>query len=211
MVMNIDKVKSHILKLRLLAIVLIITATGQLALCETEGYVLMVEQSPIDAGYVTPKVGIHGVKLNHVVTLTASAKPGYQFVYWLGDVTEPTSNQTTMLLDGPKIVVAVFERSEFEFLDRSAVLTNNLGPEYLGKSGTYNPGGPPALDGSFIPGKRRRPPEFELPDEDFPVPDDPETPEDEFPVPDEPVPEPATIVLFAIGTGYVLRKRSKNQ
>ena len=87
------------------------------ALCPAQsqsGYALNVEQTPNDGGAVTPNSGVHRFGVNQMVTLMAEPKSGYRFLYWLGDVTDMTHNQTSVWLDSPKIVVAVFEKTQFE-------------------------------------------------------------------------------------------------
>ena len=37
--------------------------------------------------------------------------PGFKFVYWLGDVSNPEAVSTVVHLDKPKIVIAVFEQA----------------------------------------------------------------------------------------------------
>ncbi len=44
------------------------------------GYALMVQKTPVDAGAVTPQVGLHKRDLDEVVTLKATPKPGDWFV-----------------------------------------------------------------------------------------------------------------------------------
>jgi len=80
-------------------------------------YALMMQQTPPDGGTVTPQLGINSYGTNKVITLTATPAPGYQFLYRLGDVSEAGSMTTTVVLDCPKIILAVFERTEYEVLD----------------------------------------------------------------------------------------------
>ena len=90
---------------------------GVAAVCHAQtdsGYALIIEKTPYDGGVVTPDSGVHKFGLNQMVTLMAEPKNGYRFLYWLGDVTEMTCNQTSVWVDSPKIVIAVFERTEFE-------------------------------------------------------------------------------------------------
>jgi hypothetical protein len=75
----------------------------------TPAYELCIEQSPAKAGTVTPRSGTHRFSSDARVTIDADPQPGYRFVYWLGDVHEPTAARTSVYVNGPKIVVAVFE------------------------------------------------------------------------------------------------------
>jgi len=170
------------------------------------GYSLLIEQSPIDAGKVSPQTGVYKAGLDEVVTLTAIARPGYQFVYWLGDVTDPTTNETTILVDSPKIVIAVFERSKFD-LPLEAGIVSGLGGGGMLRVPDFRPRGGGGGGGRF-----RKPPEPIEPPEplehEFPVPAEP------FPVPendDEEIPEPATAVLLGLGTLLLSRSRPKRK
>jgi hypothetical protein len=142
--------------------------------------------------------------------LTAIPRPGYQFVYWLGDVSEPTENSTIVYLDMPKIVLAVFEQSEYEFLfveEHSQSARGGGGlvaspPDYARQGYT---GG-----GSKRPSRPSRP-RWPSPPEPEEL-EEPEEPED-FPIPQEgedipvPIPEPATVLLLGFGSLALLRKR----
>ena len=77
---------------------------------KTPEYDLVIQGSPAEAGSVTPVIGNYRVSANSSVTLTATAQPGYQFAYWLGDVSDPSAERTTIFINEPKLVVAVFHR-----------------------------------------------------------------------------------------------------
>ncbi len=95
-----------------LALVVITAGLVELAYCQTRGVALLLQQTPGEAGIITPNVGVHHFKLNTKVTLTAVPKPGYRFLLWLGDVGSPTATTTIVYLDAPKIIIAVFEPAE---------------------------------------------------------------------------------------------------
>ena len=59
---------------------------------QTAAYELCIEQSPAKAGKVTPDSGTHRFSPDSVVVLSAEPQPGYQFAYWLGDVSDPNRN-----------------------------------------------------------------------------------------------------------------------
>ena len=84
---------------------------------ETHAYELCIEQSPAKAGKVTPDSGTHRFSANAVVALSAEPQPGYRFVYWLGDVADPGSKQTTVQVDATKVVVAVFQPEKKDALE----------------------------------------------------------------------------------------------
>ena len=89
---------------------LVIIGVNRNCYCQDNSYSLMVQQSPAGGGTVSPDPGIHRISIDDSVTLTANPKPGYRFVYWMGDVSDTSSAQTSVVIDSPKIVVAVFER-----------------------------------------------------------------------------------------------------
>jgi hypothetical protein len=170
------------------------------AYCETGETVLLLQQIPANSGTITPGEGVHYLEQNTSVTLTAVPRAGYQFVYWLGDVSDPTLNRTTAYLDAPKIVVAVFERAEFE-LEDVAEMAQGIPGGYWGgiraSSADYSRQGYSGGGGAKTTVRRApsKPPEPE------PLPS-------EIPVP---IPEPATVVLLAVGgyLAFAVRKDSQ--
>ena len=70
---------------------------------------LMLEQSPSDAGQITPGVGIHRFIPNTQIEISAIPQKGFQFAYWLGDVSDPTASTTKVSLNDSKAVIAVYE------------------------------------------------------------------------------------------------------
>jgi hypothetical protein len=80
--------------------------------CSAEEISLFVQQTPDIGGAVSPAAGVYRYAQNSQVNLTATPNPGYQFVYWLGDVSDPKSNKTVVLMNKSKIVMAVFELTD---------------------------------------------------------------------------------------------------
>ncbi|MBN1805130.1 MAG: PEP-CTERM sorting domain-containing protein [Sedimentisphaerales bacterium] len=95
------------------ALVLILGCLFAPAFCQSSEVALLLQQTPYKGGAITPDVGVYHFKMNSEVILTASPKPGYQFAYWLGDVSDPSSISTMVYLDKPKIIIAVFELSGY--------------------------------------------------------------------------------------------------
>ena len=173
---------------------------------------LLIQKSPSQGGTINLSEGLHRFEKDAEVTLRAFPNPGYQFVYWIGDVSDVTSPGTVVYLDTPKIVIAVFERTRYEFID-----TFERAQISVGRGGLL-PSPPDYARTGASPIGGRRPPKFEWPPmpepPDFPVPGEGEP---EFPVPggaDEndfpgPIPEPATILLVSYGA-VMMSRRNKN-
>jgi hypothetical protein len=169
------------------------------------GIAILVQQSPADGGTVDPGEGVHKFESGSEVVLTAVPKPGYQFVHWIGDVADSTSGRTTAYLDSPKIIIAVFERSEFEFIVTEELSDIRPGGGMYRSAADYSnqgySGGGGAGNGSRWGGSDFEPPPE--PDDDIPTPDNDDT--NDVPVP-EPIPEPATILLLSLGCLGMVRK-----
>ncbi|HSW02248.1 MAG TPA: hypothetical protein VLI39_18940 [Sedimentisphaerales bacterium] len=86
---------------------------------EAPHFDLFIEQTPAKAGRVTPDAGTHRFSANSIVTLAAEPQPGYQFAYWLGDVADPGDKRTTVQVNSPKVIVAVFKRAEKDLFQNS--------------------------------------------------------------------------------------------
>jgi hypothetical protein len=176
----------------LLLLVLAVVFCGLLkpAYCQTNRPVLLLQQVPANAGTITPGPGVHYLEQDAIVTLTAVPRPGYQFVYWLGDVGDPELNRTTAYLDAPKIIIAIFERAEFEFEDMSEA-TQGIPGGFAGglraSAADYSRQGYSG-GGARRQSVRRQPAQPPGP-EPLPPP--------EIPVP---TPEPTTLVLLAVGS-----------
>ena len=169
---------------------------------------LLLQQTPPNGGTVTPGVGVHNLNCDSEVTLTARPKSGYRFVYWLGDVSDPSSNQAIAYLDSPKIIVAVFERTKYEYLSPAEMMQSAPIGGLRGHGADYS-----KTQASSAGGKRPHkyhPPTYEPPEP--PEFDPPPVPEedvnDEVPVP---VPEPATVCLLALGGLAMFRRNSKSK
>ena len=97
-----------------LAVLLLGAAGAAFADTDENGYAVLIEQSPIHAGTINPGLGVHKIPVGATITLAAMPKPGYRFLYWVGDVSESQTDQSVVVLDAPKIVVAVFGRMDYE-------------------------------------------------------------------------------------------------
>ncbi len=193
--------------IRQITLTLVITLFGlsAQAYCRPNGVVLMIQQTPAQAGTVNPGVGVHRFDLNTEVALTAVPEPGFQFVCWMGDVGDTTAASTITYLNAPKIIIAVFERTQFDVLaPAERVLStphgglNRSAEDYSRQA--YSGGGAKRPKGWSWPAEKPEEPE----EPDFPSPED----KDDFPVP-EPVPEPATVILLGLGGWIALTRRRK--
>ena len=71
-------------------------------------YTLSIATNMTGAATITPAVGAHTYESGSSVTISAQPLDGYEFVEWQGDVANPSSNSTTVLVNGDKTVTAVF-------------------------------------------------------------------------------------------------------
>jgi len=160
--------------------------------CHAQDVVLLLQQSPAESGTVAPEQGIHHFTPGTDVTLTATPNPGYQFVYWLGDVSDPTAAGTIVHMDTPKIVIAIFQRIEYDLIEAVAAISQGApiggafftAPDIFRQASGAATGPRPVKIHRFVPPTPPPPP-------DFPV----------------PVPEPATAGLLLAGTFFALARR----
>lgn len=196
----------HILILAFAAVVLFLV---QPAHCQTGGIALLIQQTPSQGGLVSPELGVHHYNSGSEVTLIAVPRLGYQFVYWLGDVLDPTASKTIAYLNKPKIIVAVFEQVE-----QGQMVVGQSVPSGGGGGGDFIASGEPISPSAARSGSAgsprsspEKPPTEGTPD---PIPpDDPPLPPDEPPIDPPEVPEPATGLLLTLGGLALLRKRAQ--
>lgn len=177
-----------------LVVALILTGLLEPAHGQTGRIALILDQTPSQGGTITPGPGIYHFSLNAEVALTAIPRPGYQFICWLGDVSDPTAEHTVAYLDRPKIIVAVFEQTEYDIpltkgrTSGGGLISRAADPGWPGSSGIA--GGKPE---PTIP-KHAKADEF--------------VPEPKSPASSAPVPEPASGILLALGGLFALARRS---
>ena len=82
------------------------------AYCQTKDIVLLLEQTPVKGGEITPAAGVHHFKPGTEIMLTAVPKPGYKFIHWLGEVSDAAASSTVAYLNKPKVIIAVFEQAK---------------------------------------------------------------------------------------------------
>ena len=73
---------------------------------QTEPLTILV--SPAGAGTTTPGAGTSSEIQNTVTAVTATANPGFQFSTWMGSVAAPNSAATTVIMNQPQTITAVF-------------------------------------------------------------------------------------------------------
>lgn len=159
-----------------------VAVVSSVAMCQGNGYALMVEKSPAAGGVVTPGIGVRQTSPNETILLNASPTNGYRFLYWLGDVENPTKTHTSVQVDSPKLVVAVFERVDYESSSSSSGSPSQAIASISGGGGRGGGGGGGGGYSSYPPG---------VPSE--------ETPSTPLYVPVPEVPEPGTILLLGGG------------
>lgn len=175
----------------MLVIAIIVCGLTIPAYCQTQDIVLLLEQTPVKGGEITPVAGVHHFKPGTEVMLTAVAKPGYKFIHWLGEVSDATASSTIAYLNKPKVIIAVFEQAE------NGISADGDG---LSAGGGGAPGGlfPTALDfsrpGGFNGGGGKAKPQKQI----YIIKDQKPTPE---------VPEPATGLLLVLGSLFALKRR----
>lgn len=69
---------------------------------------LTIASSPVTGGSTTPSSGTADEPLDSVVTLNATPNPGFGFQDWTGNVTDPSSASTTVVMDNGQTVTANF-------------------------------------------------------------------------------------------------------
>jgi len=79
---------------------------------QTTDISLLLEQIPTHGGTITPEPGVYYFKPDAEIILTAAPRPGYQFVCWLGDVSDRTASRTVAYLNKPKVIIAVFQKTD---------------------------------------------------------------------------------------------------
>jgi hypothetical protein len=176
-----------------LAVVLIVAGLLEPAHGQTGAVALLLQQTPSQGGTISPGPGVHHFAPNAEVTLTAIPRPGYQFICWLGDVSDPAAQRTVTYLDRPKIIVAVFEQAEHDTLLTRGRTSGGGLISSAADVGGRGPSG--AVGGSPGPciAKHTKAEAF--------------VPEPESPASSAPVPEPATGILLALGGLFARAKR----
>lgn len=168
-------------------------------------YVLFVESADPSAGTVSPKPGeVHSFNPGKVVTLTATPANGYEFVYWLGAVSDTNKSSTTISMDGARYVMPIFERIEFESGPSVSTLLGGGGSGGLKSSSRFNYSAP-SISEPYVGNSGGTVTPF-TPNPYIPVPGPEDDPDD----PDDPeVPEPISIALFGLGAAGIAMKRKK--
>ncbi len=148
---------------------------------DESGFALLLQSSPVNGGSIVPGNGVHRMQIGQSVPLTAVPQRGYRFLYWIGDVGQTDRTRTSVRMDSPKLIVAVFEREQFEDLLGSGIVSGSAtgglhqSPNPITGSGGVNPAPPP-------------------------TPPTPPTP--------PPVPEPLSVILLGVGA-IAMRKMRK--
>lgn len=190
------KTKVTVKKIMLGMLAILATSVVFAEVSDPLGYALLVQQSPAEGGVVTPGAGVHKVGIGQTVNLSATPRQGYRFLYWLGDVSATSASDTSVNLDSPKMVIAVFERDSFEEdLQGAGLMKSQAGSSDGGSFvGSSNPISTPA---AVNPGSFSGDVTFSG---STPVAEE----NDDDPIL---VPEPASVMLLGLGAAALLRKR----
>lgn len=189
-------------RILLVAFIAVLTSLTNPVSCHALQTALLLRQSPTEGGTINLGEGVHYFEQYTEITLTVIPKSGWQFVCWLGEVSDATTPTTTAFIDTPKIIIAVFERVAYEFLVEEIGAKSSPAQNLFSSAPDYaNTGGGGATRETW-------------PSPPSPPPPPPEQESDEVPVPQEfpvPLPEPITAVLLALGSVCAFRKRSANK
>jgi len=209
------------LRTMILAIVLIssgLSRAGPPKTDKTDGISLIIRQFPAQGGTITPGLGVHHFNPDEEIALTAVPKSGYKFVRWIGDVSDPQASRTFMQIKEPKIIIALFENSEYDGVFPRAGSPGGGARSGVGKiadvgnfsslmSGGSGKVVSPSL--AFPSSTKSDLPLTEFPNVIVPA---PELPVVIVPASDEPVvPEPATGTLLIFGSLFALRWLNGNR
>jgi|HubBroStandDraft_1064217.scaffolds.fasta_scaffold30097_2 hypothetical protein len=91
---------------------------------------LTMQASSSSEGQVGPPAGVNTEVVGSVVAIQATPNPGYMFVDWTGNVTDPTSASTTIIINQAQTVTANFALCNC-VINASAYLTVTPGPIVL--------------------------------------------------------------------------------
>jgi len=194
-----------------------VIAVGLFAPAQSQGVdvALLVQQTPPSGGAITPSPGVHFFAPNSEIVLTAVPNPGYKFIYWLGDVGDPTANRTITYLNKPKIIIAIFEPIEYgtSFMGRGSAGGGRVTSGGLVATAIdYGGWGQASLASSGSRSSESQAPNlYQQVVEPLPPgpPDYPIGPEPVMPS-EPPIPEPATGILLLLGSLFVMaRKRTR--
>jgi len=169
------------------------SCTFSSAYCQSRQITLLVQQTPNEGGQVTPLAGAHKFDQDSQITLTATPNTGYEFLYWLGDVNEKDSTSTVVHLDKPKIVIAVFQAAQGN-LDASSHVSGGGGGGGGLMNNHVNIGNSGSISGGGGGGKPQQQRVYAPAGDKPPV-----------------VPEPATGILFALGSLFTFAKRHRKK
>ncbi len=180
----------------LLVMSMVFAASVPAIAADDAGFALLVQSSHVDGGNIMPGNGVHKVQIGGKMQLTAVPRAGFRFLYWVGDVGQIDTAETTVEMSSPKLVVAVFSRESFEDMLPAGVISG------AADGGTYASAGADS-------GTRSYGTTYAYDDYDYPTWPDEEEDDNSTIVPE--VPEPATMLLLAFGAAALARRYKRKQ
>ncbi len=107
-------------------------------------HTLTMSVDPPNAGTTTPVAGTHTYAENTLVSISAYDNPGYAFDHWTGDVADPNSATTSVLMDENQNITAHYTSAPIRLLadnyfddsaDSAALRTNGSGQDWYESRG----------------------------------------------------------------------------
>ena len=118
-------------------------------------FTLNIDTNPMGSSETTPSVGSYIYSEDEIVSISAGPYLGYQFDHWEGDVEDPFSENTTVLMNADKTIAAVFRSVPTYFLNITEVNPEGAGTTFPAAGAhPYSEGEVVAITATANPGYR---------------------------------------------------------